>query len=1320
MHKYINNRYAIIKEIARGGMGIVYLIEDTMKNNMPFALKTIRQDIVNRFKDKGIISFKNEYEIMTRLKHPNLIRVFEFGEDAGNYYIIMEYLAGQVLSDMIYKDHDDSDTIHKIVQILRALNYIHSRNIIYRDIKPGNIMIHDNIVKLMDFGISGHIEDKLKKVKGTISYFAPEVLSHNISFSNDIFSLGIVFFEMISHMRFYQNDNDILCLLNNREKYSDYLEERANLINNESIRHIIRKMITYDVKERYKTCCEIIFDINKALRTNYEYETRETKYSYLLGNSFTNRKSEILKLKEYINTDKNNKLFIYSGSSGIGKTRLFAEFKKHCELNNILFFESNCIEGELSEYNSMKEIVSQLIPYSSKSLIKQFENYLKILLPCNQLLSNTSSREFIHNPEILHKLIIQNISDFLIKTAEILDKRKLIIYINDLQWIDDGSYGLLRAFLNRLSSIDKKPENLFFFANINSDRIIDNAPINKPLESHLTQQYELSPFDREGVLEFIINIFGNNFTSKDLKDSADEIIHRLGGNPLLIEEFIKSLIDREIIIRDKLKWRLLQPVASIPLPKNIIDIVKQRINTLFSNKNKKTILKTLSLLRIAIPYGLIKIIIDEISDIDAEKTILELENYEIIKTISTHNYILYTFNSSLVKDLIKDHIKDKEKRIISLFLAEILENASTSSMENYSEEIAYQYSMADKPQKAYYYYEICGDMAIDNYINDKALKYYKTALKYLKKTLNYPIDKEITIKLKIGRINETIGNWKEAENFYESSMEISENIDNKELLAKSCMHYGCLISSKGNTNKALQIFEISLEIGKELNSKSIISSSLRNIGNIHHNRGDFSKALKYLLEAQDISKKIEDKSEFEKATINIGNIYNTQSKYNEALQCFKAVSEICRELNDKFGYGKALGNIGIIYLHLCQYKKALKYFKADEKICRDIGHKQGIGKIACNIGIIYRSTGNYDMAINCYQKSYNIGKELGDKYMQINAMGNMGNTMNYQGNYKKALECLQLAKKLAYKTEDKWSISISISNMGNVYENMHEYNKALKCYEQLIKISKEIGSKQGLSIAFGNIGNIYFSLNQYKKALQYYSEKLIISEEIGYKAGIGSANCSLGNIHYAMRNYTKAKAYYEKYLNSSRDIKDKKGMADAFSNLGSLYYEINDHDKALVFLDKALELFSNMGINNEEVLDYYLIRSKIMVNKNNLIEAKASNDTAKKLAWKMGNKKYILRTKIQDNIISSDNPENSILKVFSEETDEEYHAIIYYELFLYTNKEEYRKNAIELYKKLYETSPNFKYDHILHNLQKNNSTNEFFTKPKARIHPEPL
>ncbi len=195
-------RYSIIKEIGRGSMGKVYEAYDTVLERR-VAYKVPSLDLTHH--PALVNDFLREAKSAAALNHPNIVIVYDTGKQGEDYYIAMELLSGETLKDnLVEKGHlSVSEALKISEQLARALVYAHSKNLIHRDVKPGNIMLTDeDIVKLMDFGLAKIIYDTAQnttKIIGTPYYMSPEqIQGDKINFETDIYSFGAVLYETIT------------------------------------------------------------------------------------------------------------------------------------------------------------------------------------------------------------------------------------------------------------------------------------------------------------------------------------------------------------------------------------------------------------------------------------------------------------------------------------------------------------------------------------------------------------------------------------------------------------------------------------------------------------------------------------------------------------------------------------------------------------------------------------------------------------------------------------------------------------------------------------------------------------------------------------------------------------------------------------------------------------------------------------------------------------------------------------------------------------------------------------------------------------------
>lgn len=290
----INDRYEIIKTIGEGGMANVYLANDTILDRK-VAIKVLRGDLSND--EKFIRRFKREALSVSNLSHPNIVEVYDVGEEEGNYYIVMEYIDGKTLKQLLQKR--GALTLNEVIDIMSQLTdglaHAHEAYIIHRDIKPQNIMIEDNgLVKITDFGIAMAINStqltQTNSVMGSVHYLPPEQANGKGStVKSDIYSLGILMYELLTGTVPFKGDNAVeIALKHMKEKIPSIRKQNPTIP--QSIENIILKASAKNPKNRYDTVREMHNDLITALeRTNdkrlvYEYPENDLEETKVVPN----------------------------------------------------------------------------------------------------------------------------------------------------------------------------------------------------------------------------------------------------------------------------------------------------------------------------------------------------------------------------------------------------------------------------------------------------------------------------------------------------------------------------------------------------------------------------------------------------------------------------------------------------------------------------------------------------------------------------------------------------------------------------------------------------------------------------------------------------------------------------------------------------------------------------------------------------------------------------------------------------------------------------------------------------------------------------
>lgn len=266
----IADRYEVVSHIGQGGMADVFLAVDTILNRQ-VAIKILRADLSTDA--VSILRFEREAQAAAALAHPNIVEIYDVGDYKGHHYIVMEYVTGKTLKQVIRSRGPlvNEEAVDIMKQLCSAISEAHSRGIIHRDIKPQNVIVKaDGSIKILDFGIAtakGSMQlTQANNVMGSVHYLAPELAKGEAaSPQSDIYALGIVLYEMLAGDVPFKADQAVqIALKHMREPMPDVRLINASVP--QSIANVITRATSKDPNNRYGSCREMLQDISTCLR----------------------------------------------------------------------------------------------------------------------------------------------------------------------------------------------------------------------------------------------------------------------------------------------------------------------------------------------------------------------------------------------------------------------------------------------------------------------------------------------------------------------------------------------------------------------------------------------------------------------------------------------------------------------------------------------------------------------------------------------------------------------------------------------------------------------------------------------------------------------------------------------------------------------------------------------------------------------------------------------------------------------------------------------------------------------------------------------
>ena len=575
----VNGRYQVLEALGEGGMGVVYRVADQLHPERALALKTIQSAMLM---PERINMFKAEFRTMADLCHPNVATVYDFEplRDGVDYLFTMEHVDGADLMAAT-RGAGQERVVGLVVQICRALSYLHSRGIVHFDLKPANILVRsDDTVKVLDFGLVG--SDRRGSVVGTPSYIAPELVSGGTSIDHrvDLYSLGIIIYELLCRrlpftartlydLLHMHATVDVAFTADDAERIPQWLQQ------------IVRRLCAKEPAERFRTANAVIEQINRSSGGAHQIETAATKESYILSSRFVGRQAQLDAVLSHVwaRTNQNEQiqscaLFVV-GPSGVGKTRLVREAKRQIQLAGLPFIDANVRDNGLADHTPIVELLNHISQVATSAgageLVEQHERSLR------QLGVGLSREGATALSDAERKAALEGAADFMIGVAE---RVAYVIHIGDLQWASTGVEDLTLALLVRLSVSSERRIKLALIGSYRDEELSGRA-----LEAHLAA---LRSHAAIGVVA--LEALGNGHVRGLLSSMlgieelppafVDRVCAETGGNPFFVEEVMRSLVEHGGVYIEDGGWATSDDIAQLDIPSSITQVLLRRIAVL--------------------------------------------------------------------------------------------------------------------------------------------------------------------------------------------------------------------------------------------------------------------------------------------------------------------------------------------------------------------------------------------------------------------------------------------------------------------------------------------------------------------------------------------------------------------------------------------------------------------------------------------------------------------------------------------------------------------------------------------------------------------
>jgi tetratricopeptide (TPR) repeat protein len=736
---FANGRYQVRKFLGEGGKKKVYLVHDTLLDrDVAFALiKTEKLDDASRTR------VTREARAMGRLgDHPNIVAIYDMGEHEGQPYIVIPVMPGGDVESLIDKAPEHRLPIEQAVGIAKAvcrgLEFAHSKGIIHRDIKPGNVWLGaDGTAKIGDFGLALAVDlSRLTQpgmMVGTVTYMPPEqAMGGKVTAKVDLYSLGAMLYEMVTGRPPFVGDDSIAIIgqhINTPPVSPSW--HRADLP--PALETLILQLLEKDPEKRPESAA-VVLQALEAIEAGKTGKIEEPQQEAPAENPlyrrvFVGREPELKQLQSAFDgaISGQGALMMVTGEPGIGKTALCEQLSTYVTLRGGRTLVGHCYEaGSLSlPYLAFVEalrsyVLSREVKDLKEELGSGAADVARIVSEIRERLKIKLRAQ--KDPEEERYRLLHGVSEFLTNAADV---QPMLVVLEDLHDADKGTLEMLTHVSRNLSAAR------LLIVGTYRDVEVDRS---HPLSAALADLRRVSTYGRvllRGLNADEVRRMMESITRESVPWGLAQAVHRqTEGNPLFVQEVIRYLTEEGLLTRKEGQWR---PTKDTPLemsiPEGLRDVIGKRLSLLTPECNQ--LLSVASVIGREFALETLKAVAGVNEDVFVN-ALKEAVRLSILEERSQRATVRYRFTHAFFRQTLYEEMIAPQRLKLHRKVAHTLETLYARRLKDHAVELAEHFSHSTDPadlKKAVEYAEMAAKRATDVYAYGEAVRLLEQALK---------------------------------------------------------------------------------------------------------------------------------------------------------------------------------------------------------------------------------------------------------------------------------------------------------------------------------------------------------------------------------------------------------------------------------------------------------------------------------------------------------------------------------------------------------------------------------------------------------------
>ncbi len=891
---FINHRYVLGEKMGEGSFGVVYRASDRLTGDT-VALKHVAVP-----SPELNLALAQEFRTLASLRHPHIISVLDYGFDQDQRpYFTMDLLDNPLTILEAGEKKPVELQVGLMIELLQALDYLHARDILHRDLKPTNILVTGpGHVKVLDFGLSSSIT-QATGTAGTLQYLAPEVIrNQSIEQSSDIYAFGVIAYQLLTGRYPFSLDSPT-------ETLSSILYSTPDVsqIENAGLAAVVLACLSKEPAIRYTEARDVIHDLSSAINQDPPQESRLIRESFIQSAPFTGRSKEFSQLSDALDNAiaGSGSLWLVAGESGVGKSRLIDEIRINAMVKGAMVVKGLGIEGAGRAYQLWRDTLPPLIlsaPISDleagvlKEIIPQIDTLLERDIPGVPKLTGLAGQQ----------RLVATIDEVIQR-----QRRPLVLILEDLQWAVESLVPVKELSL----VVDNLP--LLIIGTYRNDERPD-LPDELPDAHHLI----LSRFSEAEITQLCSAMLR---ISEDETDVMEFLSRETEGNAFFLVEVIRAVAE-EAGGLGRIGEAKVQ--AGI-LTSGMQDILRRHIDRLPASYH--VLLQYAAVIGRQVNEPLLRHIFPEA---DIQQWLYAAESAAILTADGMH----WQFGHDKLREAVLNDVSGDQKAIIHRTVAEAIEAVYPGDTD-YHEFLLDHWHHAGNLDKEINYLD-----SVARYMIDVTAS-YEHAYSLLERGLKLlPEDdpRRVAILNWQAACHELQGDYGQAETLAQKAFALAERWNDQHGMAEALYRLGQVACFQAEYTDAYRYLQHSIAICKITGDQRGIANAFNSLGIALTYQKDYAQAHRFHEESLAIRESSGDSYGIARSLINLGQVAYWQGDYQQAQAYFQKGLEIDQAIGDQRGIAANLINLGFVHLRLksdrvcAQFRQAFEITRASRLI----------------------------------------------------------------------------------------------------------------------------------------------------------------------------------------------------------------------------------------------------------------------------------------------------------------------------------------------------------------------------------------------------